>query len=224
MDLIKLERRRQLQKLSREPVKVDVPVQATPAEQEALAAASAVLVALATTKECRVCGGASYLGEHTLECPIPELETTLIRAKCFEVNPKVVERNPTVRKDEENRVFCHGIPWDRWLRLNPAQRFDAIARRHNGVKATKIRCRFCNVKTFVITPLRETQRIDECWDCWSVRSRSPEGIRIAVKEALEKARWCRVQAGNRAINKALVRRYARKARAMLAILRETSTT
>lgn len=220
MDLLKLESRRQAQKANKGPLPTPTAVAPSSVSQELAAAASAVCVALADTKECRVCGGASWLGKHTRECPIPELENSLKKMKCFEVNIETVENSPTVYRDENGIVFIHGVEWSRWLYLNPAQRVDMISRRHNKPRAVKIVCNYCNEKSFVIAPLRGTQRITECWDCWSIRSRPLEAIKIATKEAIAKAKWSREQKHVRAVHRVLTQKHARHATTMLKILQE----
>lgn len=219
LDLVQLAARRQ-PKGQREPLRLSAPAPMTSAAQELAAAANALCIALADKKVCPVCGGASYLGKHTVECPIPEIEKAILKQPCLSTEKLLVEVNTVVRRDSEGAVSVHTIPWNRWIYLNPAQRIDVMSRKHNKLRATRITCRFCDSKTFVITPLRNGHRIDECWDCWSVRSRDIEGIRLAAKEALAKARWSRAQTKTRAIHRILARSHAKRAKANATILKE----
>jgi hypothetical protein len=184
--------------------------------QEMAAAVNALLISLATTEECRVCKGANWLGKHDMECPVPELEKTVRKSKYLSTDELPVDSDVFVRK-VDGVIHIHGVPYDRWIYLNAAQRIDVITRKTKP-RVVKIVCCFCTAKTFIVTPLRSGQRITECFECWCVRSRPVADIEAACREAIAKARWARAQKQVRATHRLLVREYMLRAKAYQLIL------
>lgn len=192
-----------------------------PSATLAVAANGVLLQLLAKEGPCPLCGGASWLGEHAPECCVPFLQSEVVKSKFFSV--KEVTNSTVVHKNDLGQVFIHGIPFERWLHLNTEQRVDCIERRHNNPKVVRITCRYCDKKTYLVTPLKKGQNISTCHSCWQIESMKPSEIKIAAKYFIAKARWAREQVGQKSLSAIMARESARRASAAIKILKAVAT-